>query len=58
MPTETEVTAMKIQPSGKNVVMFGSGPDGKWFERYYPTTEAAQKFAAKRGWAVEVKEAA
>lgn len=47
---------MKVQTTGKSVVMFGSNPEtGKWFERYYPTVEAAKKFAAKRGWAVEVK---
>ncbi len=47
---------MKILTSGKNVVMFGTNPDtGKWFERYYPTVEAAKKYADKRGWAVEEK---
>jgi len=41
---------------GKNYVMFGNRPDtGKWLERYYPTIEAARKFAEKRGWTVVVK---
>ena len=44
---------MKIQTSGKKVVMFGSNPDtGEWFERYYPTADAAKKYAGKRGWEV------
>lgn len=46
---------MTIQSTGKSVVMFGTRPDtGKWFERYYPTADAAKKFADKRGWAVIV----
>ena len=49
-------TTMKVQATAKNVAMFGKiAETGKWFERYYTTTEAAQKFAAKRGWVVEVK---
>lgn len=53
----TETKTMKVQVTGKSVVMFGSNPEtGKWFERYYPTVDAAKKFADKRGWTVEVKE--
>lgn len=54
--TTTEAKPMTIEATGKNVVLFGSIPEtGKWFERHYPNTEAARKFADKRGWAVEVK---
>ena len=53
----TETKPMKVQATGKNVVMYGSNSEtGKWFERYYPTVETAKKFADKRGWTVEVQE--
>lgn len=46
---------MTIQITGKNACLFGFRPDtGKWFERYYPTVEAAEKYARKRGWPVAV----
>lgn len=57
--TATTDKAMKIETTGRRVVMFGKRPEnGEWFERYYPTVEAARKYAGKRGWVVEVREAA
>ena len=29
------------------------GACAKWFERYFPTVEKAEAYAAKRGWAIE-----
>ena len=48
--TEMKVVTMTIKATGKTVCMFGNSDNGKWFERYYPTFEVAEKFAAKRGW--------
>jgi hypothetical protein len=56
METTATSKAMNVEVTGRRVVMYGSHPEtGKWFERYYQDIEAAQKYAAKRGWAVEVK---
>jgi hypothetical protein len=42
---------------GVGFVMFGFLEDAsKWFERWFPSAEAAQVFAEKRGWKTEVAE--
>jgi len=64
--TTNTIPTMALHPTvgrtrgtnGKSFVMYGFpivGEDGNgvgWFERYYPTEEAARKFAAKRGWII------
>ncbi len=45
--------AGKVFAEGKSFVMYGRTEEGKWFERYFSTEEAAKTYASKRGWTVE-----
>jgi len=44
---------------GTGFVLYGKAPMAndvwKWFERRFPTAEAAKRYAAKRGWNVQEK---
>lgn len=52
-------TLMTIERTVKTNRQFGTGfvmygeVNGKWFERRYPTPEAAAKYASKRGYATK-----
>jgi hypothetical protein len=35
---------------GKGYVMFGKESSGKWFQRWFPTLEAAKTHAKKKNW--------
>jgi len=48
--------ARKAGQDGKGFVLSGfPTPDNlqDWFERWFPTEEAAGRYAGKKGWAVE-----
>ena len=38
--------------TGSGWVLFGRLPDARWFERRFPSEQAARSYAARRDWAV------
>lgn len=53
------ITKAHSRKESNGHVLYGVRPDREkrvWFERWYPSKEAAVKYAEKRGWDYEVKE--
>jgi len=49
---EINRTRVAHRGKGKGFVMFGKESSGKWFERWFPTVEAAKAHAKNKSWHV------